>query len=137
MTCFSYIIPKITESQNVYQRWHHMVRNREKNAWIHQIMARRVLSHHCPPFTARTVSITSFRPRLITDHGNLVGGAKSVPDALVHCDLLVDDSDKWASIEYFQALTRDSPLVGNRIFRGVMKIGVPIPCTKIVITDMP
>lgn len=135
MTTFSYTIPKITESQNVYQRWHHMVRNREKLAWAQWLMVRRNLSHHCQPGAHRWVSIESYRPRLITDKANLIGGAKGLVDAIVQCELLVDDSDDLATIEYSQALTSKSPLRGNRFFGKRLLVDVPIPCTVIAIAD--
>ena len=56
----------------------------------------------------RTVRITSYRARRITDHANLVGGCKGLIDGLVRAGLLVDDSDQWIAAEYRQAL-RSAP----------------------------
>lgn len=71
----------------------------------------------------RKVYITAFRTQRCRDIGNLIGGAKSLIDGLVHAKLLVDDSTKWAEFVYHQEVASKSP-TGK-------------PCTTILIADVP
>ena len=80
---------------------HPMERHRERNDWIK-------LLRHCigpmpvVPTEHQNIKITSYRAQLITDSSNLVGGAKGLVDAMVKVGLMLDDSDRWVHIEYFQ-----------------------------------
>lgn len=135
MTPFTLTIAKITESQNVRDRWHFMVRNRERQTWCQHLMVRRTVAMHVAPGEHRYVTITSFRPRLITDHANLVGGAKGLVDAIVKAQLLVDDNDKLATIDYRQFTASFSPMHGMRLYKKSLRPGF-IPCTTIHFSDM-
>lgn len=134
MTPFTYIIPRITESQNVRDRWHWSIRDREKNGWIQCLLFRRNYAQHVRAGEFRHVKITSYRPRLITDKANLIGGAKGLVDALVHCRLIDDDNDKAVTIDYFQFTRAHSPLTGQRLFKRHMITG-KLPCTVITVSD--
>jgi hypothetical protein len=68
----------------------------------------------------RRVEIIAYRRRLIADKANLIGGAKTLVDAIVGAGVLVDDSDRWAEITYDQALIskggHDRPTTVIRIY---------------------
>lgn len=97
------ILKRRIPSQNVRDRWHWRVKDKDKNVWL--ILLRAACGgQQTPPTTPRTVTIFSFRWRLIADHGNLVGGAKGLVDAIVAVGLLKDDADQWARIRYEQRL---------------------------------
>ena len=58
----------------------------------------------------RRITIHSYRTRLL-DHGNLVGGAKPIPDALKHLGWIKDDSPHWVQIDYHQEVdSKQAPL---------------------------
>lgn len=101
------IIPMEIPSQNVRDKQCWQARMRDNKKWF--ILVRAAMQ----PWMVsdgkkRSVVITSLRKRKITDHANLVGGAKGLVDALVKNHLLVDDSDEWVSIEYRQQLAKGS-----------------------------
>jgi hypothetical protein len=109
------MIPKIRQitvaleipSQNRTDRMHWAKRSKLQRLWLVSIRA--AAGRIEKATTPQSVVIRSYRKRLITDHANLVGGAKLVVDALVKAGLLVDDSDDWAEIEYRQLSFRNSP----------------------------
>ena len=125
MTALLLVLPKEVPSQNKRERWHWRVQRREVRDWellaASATDAQRVGAWSSQPlvgncsdllyrhdtwtgFTKRTVCITSYRARLLTDHANLVGGCKGLIDGLVRAGLLVDDADEWMSATYFQEL---------------------------------
>ena len=57
----------------------------------------------------RFVKLTSYRVQLITDHDNLVGGAKQMRDAIKTVGLIIDDSDAHCYFDYCQELAKKSP----------------------------
>jgi hypothetical protein len=57
----------------------------------------------------RLVTITSYRRQLCRDIQNLIGGCKSLNDGLVRAELLVDDSDRWATFAYRQHILSEMP----------------------------
>jgi hypothetical protein len=57
-----------------------------------------------PPDGKMKVTIASFRSRLL-DQGNLVGGAKPIPDALKHLGWIKDDTPDLVDIAYSQSKT--------------------------------
>ena len=94
-------IPYHIRSQNDWQhanRW----KIREDRHMVQRVVRGVVgfLPEH--GLTRRWMRITSLRPRLITDHANLVGGCKGLVDALVSCGLAYDDADEWLTVEYAQ-----------------------------------
>jgi len=46
--------------------------------------------------------IISYRVGPLLDYGNLVGGAKPIPDCLIRLGYLKDDAPKWFECEYLQ-----------------------------------
>lgn len=88
-------------SQNARDKTHWSGQRRERDAWKVHLLAK-LGGMQEPPRHRRYLIVTSYRAQLITDHGNLVGGAKDLIDALVHVGLLRDDADQWASIRYEQ-----------------------------------
>jgi hypothetical protein len=72
----------------------------------------------------RHVEITAYRKRRIPDEANLIAGAnKTLVDAMVRAGLLVDDCDKLATFAYAQDVGSKSP--------------TGLPCTRIILTDLP
>lgn len=73
---------------------------KERNWWFALIRA-----HLVPCGTAPDMKIfcriVSYRNRLL-DYGNLVGGAKPIPDVLKRLNWIKDDSPKWFECEYHQ-----------------------------------
>jgi hypothetical protein len=54
------------------------------------------------PVTVRAwAAIIALRGRTL-DYGNLVGGAKPIPDSLKRLGYIVDDSPQWFQCEYVQ-----------------------------------
>lgn len=98
----------VVQSQNVTDRLHWAQRNRLKKMWTAWIL-RLTPQVTRPAAGKRAVTILSYRRRLITDHANLVGGAKLVIDAIRDAGLIVDDSDRWMVAAYHQELASRSP----------------------------
>ena len=101
----AFSLPFEVPSQNKTMRAHWGVISRQNKNWYMALKC--MLSMHIdmdivPAKTKRKVEIIAYRKRLITDHANLVGGAKGLVDALVRAELLVDDSDRWCEITYRQ-----------------------------------
>jgi hypothetical protein len=92
-------IARDVPSQNKTTYAHWTVYHAEKQTWAKLIRAQ--LPHVTPPDRLIKCRITSFRGRLL-DFGNLVGGAKPIPDALVHLGYLRDDSPRWFACECLQ-----------------------------------
>jgi hypothetical protein len=107
-------IPLEVQSQNVTDRMHWRVRHKTQAMWLMTIC--NTLRTKCgitgemkPPTQRMAVTITAYRKRLITDHANLVGGAKMVCDAIRDAGLIHDDADEWAAFAYSQQLAKFSP----------------------------
>lgn len=114
-----------TPSLNQYARAHWRQKHRQTKGW--ELMARSQVSiEDLAQQRRRAVRITSYRARLITDHDNLVGGAKGLPDALKRAGLLVDDSSAWCAISYAQAVRSHwtNPMPGRS-------------CTVVELEDLP
>ena len=93
-------IPMAIASQNsfMYKHWRHY--NRYMHEWqsaISHFIGRPAA--HCA--AKRRCQIISQRGRLL-DMGNLVGGAKPIPDILQRLGWIVDDSPKWFTCAYEQ-----------------------------------
>ena len=107
------IITGLLPSQNVRERSHWATRRRQEKRWDRAIRWQTGIEDGTTS-RRRRVRIISFRRQRITDSANLVGGAKGLVDCLVRAGLLVDDSDRWASISYDQGLRSDprNPMPG-------------------------
>ena len=97
-------IAGLIPSQNVRDRRHWSQNQKEKESWVFKLLACR---SQCPidlwyAIGFRSIVITSVRPRKITDSANLIGGCKSLVDALVKTGLLIDDADDCCHITYAQ-----------------------------------
>ena len=92
-------------SQNLYKSNDHWVYAKEAKAWkdhLYQALYEALVLG--ARFSWSKWSLTRFydgREREF-DHGNLVGGAKPIPDALKHHDVIVDDKPSCFKMEYYQ-----------------------------------
>lgn len=116
---FTIRIYKPWPSQNVVNKMHHMARWRlmldymseiEGEVLAHGDMARRWRAAGMPLFT-HVALYRMCKGKGITDHGNLVGGAKQLIDAIKNCGLIEDDSDDKVTITYYQGTKRDTAIV--------------------------
>lgn len=96
-------IAGLLPSQNVRERQHWALR-RKIERWMEWSIRQQISVGDTTTSRRRTVRVTSYRRQRITDVANLIGGAKGLIDCLVRAGLLVDDSDRWASISYHQRL---------------------------------
>jgi hypothetical protein len=117
-------LPLLVESQNSTDRMHWRTRHRLKNIW--KVSLYSAVGYVERPACRMAVTIESFRPRLITDHANLVGGCKMVIDAIRDAGLIHDDADKWMIAAYVQHLRSHpaNPFPGHA-------------CTRITVEPMP
>jgi hypothetical protein len=70
-----------------------------RDAWY--TLIRMKLKPRDPPTELVSIKITSYRNRLV-DYGNLVAGAKPIPDILKKLGHIKDDSPRWFTCEYNQ-----------------------------------
>lgn len=99
-------IPRESKSGNALAYGHWRNRMRDRDGWIVQI---RMLGRHVPPAQVRRrVVFTVYRKRRL-DSDNVSSGLKHCRDALVRCGLLLDDSDRWCSVEYHQHILSEMP----------------------------
>lgn len=94
-------------SQNVRERWHWSKQRREVTMLTNLLtFSTRLL----PRATGhRWVSIKAYRKVRIADRANLVGGCKSLCDAIVRCGVVKDDKDALATFAYDQAVLSQLP----------------------------
>lgn len=102
-----FALPFNIPSQNVTARRHWRSSHRDV-AQVAQ-MVRVVAWTICNAKGPRSVTVTSYRKRLITDEANLIGGSKQFVDGLVRAGALVDDNDKMSRITYRQAVLSQMP----------------------------
>jgi len=76
-----------------------MVYKKERDVWY--ALLRAALKPKDRPIHLVQVKIISFRSSLL-DFGNLVGGAKMIPDGLIKLGYLFDDAPAWFYCEYEQ-----------------------------------
>ena len=74
--------------------------SKERNWWFALIRAH-LTPWAVPPDEKILCRIVSYRNRLL-DYGNLVGGAKPIPDVLKRLNWIKDDSPKWFDCRYEQ-----------------------------------
>ncbi len=96
-------IKRLLPSQNKSAWSHWRVYAKERDVWYAMIRAK--LTPRKPPEHKVLVAIVSYRNREI-DYGNLVGGAKPIPDALVKLGYLKDDKPKWMECSYKQVMVK-------------------------------
>lgn len=113
-------------SQNITSRRHWRANHRDVNAV--SLMVRAAAWEACSARGPRTVLVTSYRKRKITDEGNLIGGAKQFLDGLVKSGALVDDNDKMARVTYEQRVLSEMSAELRAKFGGR-------PCTVIALLD--
>ncbi len=102
---FNATIPLEVPSHNATNSMHWSKRARLRKLWEQWILARMRQPGNYTPMNQevkRTIVLTCFRKRQITDKANLIGGSKMVVDAIKNCLLIIDDSDKWVDIHYIQ-----------------------------------
>ena len=89
-------------SQNRRDRWHWRQRTKHRTDCEIGIMG--AIGGRCTkPFGHKVkLTIVSVRKQRMRDHANLVGGCKSLVDAVVNVGLLADDDDEHVEIEYQQ-----------------------------------
>jgi len=101
-------IPSITPSLNQTLREHWATKSRRKEQQSREIAVELLVNYTAAQRAAfttprrRKVKIHSQRKRKL-DKDNLVGGSKTLVDALTKLRLIVDDSPEWVEIEYTQA----------------------------------
>ena len=88
------------ESQNKTQYAHWSVYARYRKRWTAALRAH-LRPQAAAPNKKMCVDIVSRRMRII-DWGNLVGGAKPIPDVLQDMRYIQDDSPQWVTITYRQ-----------------------------------
>jgi hypothetical protein len=88
------------ESQNKSTFGHWRTYRRYRDKWL-VALRNRLVPRHARPDCPMELRITSVRQRLLDD-GNLVGGAKPIPDCLVRLGYIHDDSPKWLKVAYEQ-----------------------------------
>ena len=86
-----------SQNRNQYRHWSHYAK--ERDAWF--VLLRAQLSPRQAVSEVVRIAIRSYRLRLV-DFGNLVGGAKIIPDCLQRLGYIVDDSPKWFHCDYQQ-----------------------------------
>lgn len=89
---------------------------KERDTWY--AMIRAILSPTTPPTAHVKAKIVSYRTRML-DYGNLVGGAKPLPDVLKSLGYIKDDAPKWFTCVYEQHMCPASCV------RTVIEIGTP------------
>ena len=89
-------VPEGIKSQNATQYRHWSVYHAACLGWR---VALEGIPHCVLPPARVVLEITSRRARPI-DMGNLIGGAKPIPDILINKGILHDDSAEWADISY-------------------------------------
>jgi len=96
-------IKRLLPSQNLWVNKRGMmgslVYKRERDVWY--CLLRAALRPKVAPEHLVRVRIISFRSQLL-DFGNLVGGAKAIPDGLTILGYLKDDKPKWFHCDYEQ-----------------------------------
>ncbi|HYE07688.1 MAG TPA: hypothetical protein VEL07_19370 [Planctomycetota bacterium] len=114
------VIPFEVPSQNSTERRHWSGRAKERKELGWRVTAA-LPAGGCPHLgRKRFVEIVAYRAAWIRDAANLVGGSKTLLDALVAVGVLRDDSTKWVEVSYDQGLYRragyDQPTTVIRIY---------------------
>jgi hypothetical protein len=99
------IIPRKVPSQNNTQYRHWRAYTKERDIWFTLLRAQ--LPPRNPPTVRMKLTIRSYRAKHL-DYGNLVGGAKPIPDGLVRLGYIKDDSPTWLDSAYHQEIVPKS-----------------------------
>jgi hypothetical protein len=107
-------------SQNHTERRHWSARSKERKR-LDWLIRAALPADGCPHRgRKRQLEIIAYRRRRISDHANLVGGCKTLLDAIVAAGVLVDDSDDYACAAYRQDVIskggHDRPTTVIRIY---------------------
>jgi hypothetical protein len=94
-------ILRAVPSQNATTYAHWSKYARERDTWMALLRAQ--LTPRNPPTVKMRMRIHTYRKRKL-DYGNLVGGAKPIPDCLVRLGYLKDDSPDWMECAYAQTV---------------------------------
>ncbi|HYF25372.1 MAG TPA: hypothetical protein VD931_06500 [Baekduia sp.] len=95
-------VPRAIPSGNDFHKRHWSGYAKEKGVWM--VLIRRATARRAnPPDVAMRARIITYRPRAL-DHGNLVAGAKPIPDVLIALNYLRDDSPAWFDCDYRQVI---------------------------------
>ena len=113
------ILPIVTPSNTELIAMHYITQWRLMKSYMWELVA---VGANDPKYKVkwkerRIVRFLSCR-RGRLDYGNLAGGFKKLEDALVNMGLLVDDSERYADISYFQKVDRDDPRTEILILNG-------------------
>jgi hypothetical protein len=113
----TFTVAREIPSLNATMWRHRRAYTKERDHWLILLRAQlRPITRTTYPVRA---VIHSLRGRLL-DYGNLVGGAKPIPDALVRLGYLYDDAPRWFTCDYFQT-----------------KVEKAARCTRISLTPVP
>lgn len=93
------VIDREVPSLNKTMWRHRSAYTKERDAWM--VLMRVQLRPIRRVVVPMRAVIHSLRGRLV-DYGNLVGGAKPIPDALVRLGYLYDDNPRWFTCDYQQ-----------------------------------
>jgi len=92
-----FTINKATPSLNTWQRMHFRTRHKAKKWWLEQVWAAKQEHSITDAKCKRKVIVTRYGKMMDAD--NLAAGCKPLLDAMVKCELLVDDSPEWLILE--------------------------------------
>lgn len=92
---------RVVPSQNATMWRHWRAYQQERDVWYYLIRAQ--LVPRLPIKRKVYGVILSYRSKQL-DYGNLVGGAKPIPDALVKLGYLKDDNPTWCEFVYAQEI---------------------------------
>lgn len=99
MTTETVVIAREVPSLNKTMYQHFRAYMTERDHWM-VLLRVKLRPRRAPDHRVRMI-IHSLRNRLI-DYGNLVGGAKPIPDCFQRLGLIRDDSPRWFTCEYRQ-----------------------------------
>ena len=96
------VINLVIASVNDWMYGHWRAYTKVRDTWM--VYIRQQMRQQEPPSHPVSMILTSYRGRVI-DYGNLVGGAKPIPDCLKRLGYIKDDSPAWFNCEYKQFKT--------------------------------
>jgi hypothetical protein len=101
------ILLREVQSGNKLAYGHWRGRMKDRDAWLMLVRSSHAAKYQ-KATDRRKVTITAFRKRRL-DTDNLSGGIKHLRDCLTKCELIVDDSPKWADFIYDQHIMSEMP----------------------------
>jgi len=94
------LLPSANLWNNKRGRFASQTYSKERDAWMILLRCALPIRNRAPQIHVR-MRITSYR-RSILDYGNLVAGAKPIPDCLKYLGYIYDDAPKWFTCAYEQ-----------------------------------